>query len=241
MLSSRSIVVVFTCAAAAMSAVTHADVEVESFSDGTFTNPFFNHALEFKRCCWEIADCNVAAPAGDGQCRLHLAPNTDLITFNLPAGFRVQSISVEIEDLEGGFTGVDPTTAIIVRASSNDFVALHAAELGVVEVVAADVDTIGQLFGEPLGDIVSLHFQAANEGNALVPGVGAFFDIITVEIVPICTGDLDGDNTIGAADLAALLGVWGACDEDCPADLDGDQFVGAADLAILLGNWGPCR
>ncbi len=25
---------------------------------------------------------------------------------------------------------------------------------------------------------------------------------------------------------------------DCPADLDGDGTVGASDLAILLGNWG---
>ena len=84
------------------------------------------------------------------------------------------------------------------------------------------------------------HVIAANEGNAVVPGVGAFFDDITVELVAICDGDLDGDGDVGAADLAALLGSWGACDEDCPADLDGDQIVGAADLAILLGNWGPC-
>ena len=50
-------------------------------------------------------------------------------------------------------------------------------------------------------------------------------------------GDLDGDGSIGAADLAILLGNWGSC-ERCPADLDGDGTVGPADLAILLGNWG---
>ena len=53
-------------------------------------------------------------------------------------------------------------------------------------------------------------------------------------------GDLDGDGSVGAFDLALLLGSWGPCADcdDCPADLDGDCAVGAADLAILLGNWG---
>ncbi len=53
-------------------------------------------------------------------------------------------------------------------------------------------------------------------------------------------GDLDGDGTVGPADLAILLGSWGPCPQngDCPADLDGDGVVDAADLAMLLGNWG---
>ncbi len=57
---------------------------------------------------------------------------------------------------------------------------------------------------------------------------------------PASPGDLDGDGDVDAADLAALLGNWGACADpkDCPADLDGDGTVGASDLAILLGNWG---
>jgi hypothetical protein len=49
--------------------------------------------------------------------------------------------------------------------------------------------------------------------------------------------DLDGDGDVDAADLASLLGSWGAC-AGCPGDLDGDGAVGAADLAILLGSWG---
>ena len=54
-----------------------------------------------------------------------------------------------------------------------------------------------------------------------------------------CLGDLDGDGTVGGADLATLLGGWGAC-PGCPGDLDGDGSVGGADLAVLLGAWGPC-
>lgn len=54
-----------------------------------------------------------------------------------------------------------------------------------------------------------------------------------------CLGDLDGDGAVGGADLAMLLGDWGAC-PGCPGDLDGDGSVGGADLAVLLGAWGPC-
>jgi trimeric autotransporter adhesin len=53
-------------------------------------------------------------------------------------------------------------------------------------------------------------------------------------------GDLNGDGSVGVADLLILLAAWGPCDdpENCPADLDGDGAVGVADLLILLSNWG---
>ena len=58
----------------------------------------------------------------------------------------------------------------------------------------------------------------------------------------ICVGDLNCDDTSGAADLAILLGSWGPCPNPCPSDIagDGDGMVGADDLATLLGNWGSC-
>lgn len=58
----------------------------------------------------------------------------------------------------------------------------------------------------------------------------------------VCLGDLDGNGAVNGADLAIVLGGWGACIdcEDCPADLTGDCAVDGADLAILLGGWGPC-
>jgi hypothetical protein len=48
--------------------------------------------------------------------------------------------------------------------------------------------------------------------------------------------DIDGDGLVDGADLAILLGHWGACG-DCPADLDGDGVVGGGDLAVLLATW----
>ena len=58
-----------------------------------------------------------------------------------------------------------------------------------------------------------------------------------------CFGDLDGDNDIDIADLAALLANYGttsgAAYED--GDLDGDGDVDLSDLAALLAVYGtPC-
>ncbi len=49
------------------------------------------------------------------------------------------------------------------------------------------------------------------------------------------TADLNGDDVVGAVDLATLIGLWGS--SDCLADLNTDGIVGAGDLAILIGNW----
>jgi hypothetical protein len=54
-----------------------------------------------------------------------------------------------------------------------------------------------------------------------------------------CPADLDGDCTVGTADLLDLLGQWGT-DPGGPPDFDGDMNVGTADLLELLSNWGPC-
>ncbi len=52
-------------------------------------------------------------------------------------------------------------------------------------------------------------------------------------------GDVDGDGTVGIADLLALLALWGPCDDcnDCPADFDGDCMVGIMDFLTVLANW----
>ena len=58
---------------------------------------------------------------------------------------------------------------------------------------------------------------------------------------PPCPADLDGDGSVGGADLATLLADWGdGPGSGGPSDLDGDGVVGGADLAVLLASWGPC-
>jgi len=58
-------------------------------------------------------------------------------------------------------------------------------------------------------------------------------------VEPPCVGDIDGDGTVGAADLSILLSLWGNAAVGT-ADLNGDGDTGAADLSILLSNWGEC-
>jgi len=52
-----------------------------------------------------------------------------------------------------------------------------------------------------------------------------------------CDADVNGDGTVGAPDLAALLGAWGSC-SSCASDINNDGFVNASDLSTLLGFWG---
>lgn len=71
-----------------------------------------------------------------------------------------------------------------------------------------------------------------------IPGLGT--DVI--EITDPCPADFDNNGTVGASDLAQLLGNWGPCGDcgNCIGDFNGDCAVNAADLAQLLGSWGPC-
>jgi hypothetical protein len=55
-----------------------------------------------------------------------------------------------------------------------------------------------------------------------------------------CLADLNGDGSVGGADLAALLGFWGPVSTFPLADIDRDGLVGGPDLTVLLGAWGPC-
>jgi hypothetical protein len=100
---------------------------------------------------------------------------------------------------------------------------------------------------EPGRYVISIFANVAllNDESAGTPSTldaaTAEYDI-TLNIVPVL-GDLDGDGTVGPADLAALLASWGACPGkgECAADIapprKGDGLVGAADLAALLANW----
>jgi hypothetical protein len=50
--------------------------------------------------------------------------------------------------------------------------------------------------------------------------------------------DLDGNGSVGAADLAVLLAAWGPATAGQPADFDRNGAVDAGDLARILANWG---
>jgi hypothetical protein len=55
-----------------------------------------------------------------------------------------------------------------------------------------------------------------------------------------CLADLNGDGSVGGADLAALLAFWGPVSTFPLADINRDGLVSGPDLAALLGAWGAC-
>jgi len=73
-------------------------------------------------------------------------------------------------------------------------------------------------------------------GPAVVTLGSAISNFLSTGSACAIVGDLDGDGSVGAADLSLLLVAWGTASKT--ADLDGDGDVGASDLSLLLVNWG---
>ena len=70
-------------------------------------------------------------------------------------------------------------------------------------------------------------------------GSGDSFRFIESFVIPAaCTGDVNGDGSVNASDLAAVLASWGT--SSAAADVDGSGLVDGADLAAMLAAWGPC-
>ncbi|MFM7133824.1 MAG: dockerin type I repeat-containing protein [Planctomycetota bacterium] len=90
-----------------------------------------------------------------------------------------------------------------------------------------------RISGLELAGGVPVYIGLGGNGPA-APGPFAFE--IVLDQATGCTGDLNGDSIVNAADLAILLGAWASAG----ADLNADGTTNAADLAVLLGAWGPC-
>ncbi len=54
-----------------------------------------------------------------------------------------------------------------------------------------------------------------------------------------CSGDVNGDGTVGVDDILQTIGDWGPC-SGCGSDADGDGMVGVDDLLLILSVWGDC-
>ena len=64
-----------------------------------------------------------------------------------------------------------------------------------------------------------------------------------VDVISVCVGDLNSDQTVNSPDLIELLAQWGQCDSPagyCTADFNGDGLVNTVDLHVLIAAWGPC-
>ena len=84
----------------------------------------------------------------------------------------------------------------------------------------------------PPGSTANLLFSGSIA--ALTVSQGLDIAITADAAAQLPSGDLNGDGSVGPADLAILLGAWGTSG---PGDLNNDGTVGPADLALLLGSW----
>ncbi len=141
---------------------------------------------------------------------------------NLVPGDTNSSDDVFIRDIAGGQT---QRLSITTAGVQGDFTSIRPA-------ISAD------------GRFVAFQSGATN----LVPGDTNFQDDIFVRdrgpITPACPGDVNGDNTVGLADIAVLTMNWtlGVPPAPAAADLDGDGSIGLGDIAVVTMNWGAiCR
>jgi hypothetical protein len=63
---------------------------------------------------------------------------------------------------------------------------------------------------------------------------------VTLTVIDCCAGDLDGDDSVGLADLATLLAHFGQTNgaHYADGDLDDDGDVDLSDLTELLASYG---
>ncbi len=135
--------------------------------------------------------------------------------------------------------------AAIPGESEPGFLPLFRADPdGTVDLVLRVGDQV--VVGEELRTVASFELgdglSTDGRGVLEVTFIDGSNGVYTAQLVPAAgpPGDLDGDGSVGTADLLALLAAWGSCPGPpaaCPADLDGNGSVGTSDLLILLANW----
>jgi hypothetical protein len=129
---------------------------------------------------------------------------------------------------------------VTTGVTSDPLVAKVSNDGGATWVTAASYNTTGTWTTHtvnladilPLTSNMQMRFEAADTGtdNLLVCGIDNF-SVKTISCG--IQGDLDGDGSVGASDIAFLLLDFGPC-AGCQSDLDGSGTVDAGDIAFLL-------
>jgi hypothetical protein len=155
-------------------------------------------------------------------------------------GFLVNAQTGAVSLLNGGFAPANRiATGVTVPLNAwNSFVYRWEVATGEGELlvngasVASHVTTLA-------GAIYACNLFAATDAAPGTLNAFGYFDDFALAAVPPqapCPGDLNGDGTRDAADLALMLGAWGSA----AGDATGDGATDGQDLAVLLSAWGPC-
>jgi len=156
----------------------------------------------------------------------YLGQNDTALHFGLGASASVESI--EVRWPAGG--PVRTLTHVPVRAA---WTAYPPARLG-------DIDADGAVGLADWTQFAQWGAGAVVAGREMLDFDGDF-DLDAADVAAfwarasVARGDLDGDGSVAASDLAQLLASWGQA--GVAADLDLDGTVGASDLSALLGAW----
>lgn len=186
------------------------------------------------------------------------ARNGGAIFASNASGLQVKDCVIEggVAGVKGGGLLVRNTSGIVENTTIRTSIATESgggmlvAGDSTISILGCVVESNASLLGggimiEP-GPLVSIQdcVLATNEPTDID---GDFEDLGGNEIgdddPPTCTGDFDGDGSVGGSDLGIMLVEYGRdCDPDdpCQADLDGDGTVTGADLGLLLVAWGVC-
>jgi len=92
-----------------------------------------------------------------------------------------------------------------------------------------------QAHGVPYGTVL-LWEDGITQGSSDVRAMRLHKDG-TLGPAPRPSPDIDGDGTVGGADLGLLLSAWSPFPLESVADLNADGTVGGADLGLLLTAW----
>lgn len=152
-----------------------------------------------------------------------------------PAGSMTSLFTPRLGVLDLSDVAVLTTVPSLVGTSDEDNLLLFSQESAILlEVTPSGTALSSFSFGGIATDAEGV--TIGPDGTIYVVGeTPSLYVLCPLEVA--CPADLNGDGSVGADDLATLLGAWSNAGA---SDLDGSGTVDSADLAILLGAWGNC-
>jgi hypothetical protein len=109
-----------------------------------------------------------------------------------------------------------------------------------IVAISSTPSSISRIALDTTGDGIVLAWQDDRSGANDIYGQRVNADGTLGNSETSCTGDINGDSTVGVGDLLIVIDAWGECGLVCDADIDGDGLVGVSDLLVLIDGWGTC-